>query len=232
MASGTRGRFKSEHRFKMKVKLLPVVIAAMMVLPADAAPRNTASYSIVAETADGGGGKTISASYSNDGSIGGVGGTGTVTSPVEIAKHGYIGQLYDVTGVVLSASPATVNETGTRQLKASAALDDGTFLALAAGQFSWSIVSGPINSINASGLATAGNVYQDTGATVRGDYQQRFGTFGLTVLNVGIDDFGSYASDGIDDVWSLTHTLFQPASFIGSASRFHNRTVWQHCSCE
>ncbi|MBI3853713.1 MAG: hypothetical protein HY298_26000 [Verrucomicrobia bacterium] len=180
-------------------------LAVVMAMPVSAGTRTSASYSIAAETADGGGRKTTSASYSNDGSIGGIAGIGTVVSPVEIAKHGYIGQLYDVTGVLVTASPTTVNETSTRQLNASAALDDSTFLALAANQISWSIVTGPINSINSSGLATAGNVYQNTGATVRGDYQQKFGTLGLTVLNVGIDDFGIYASDGIDDAWQVQY---------------------------
>jgi hypothetical protein len=189
----------------MKTNLLPLAIAALIVLPAQAGPRSSASYSISAETADGGGRKTSSASYSNDGSIGGIAGIGTVVSPAEIAKHGYIGQLYDVTGVLVSASPTTVNEASTRQLNASAALDDSTVLALAANQVSWSIVTGPISFINSSGLATAGNVYQDTGATVRGDYQQKFGTLGLTVLNVGNDDFGIYANDGIDDAWQVQY---------------------------
>jgi hypothetical protein len=40
---------------------------------------------------------------------------------------------------------------------------------------------------------------------VRGDYQQKFGTLGLTVLNVGLDDFGSYASDGLDDAWQVQY---------------------------
>ena len=64
----------------MKTNLLPLAIAALIVLPAQAGPRSSASYSISAETADGGGRKTSSASYSNDGSIGGIAGIGTVVA--------------------------------------------------------------------------------------------------------------------------------------------------------
>jgi len=189
----------------MKTKLLPLAIVAMAFLPAHAASRISASYSIVGETTDDGGGKSTTASYSNDGSIGGITGIGTVVSPAEIAKHGYIGQLYDVTGVVVTASPTTVNEASTRQLNATATLDDATFLALAANQIAWSIVTGPISSINSSGLATATNVYQDTAATVQGDYLGKFGTLGMTVLNVGNDDFGLYAGDGLPDDWQVQY---------------------------
>ena len=61
--------------------------------------------------------------------------------------------------------------------------------------------SGPITGISASGLATAGVVYQDTPATAQGVYAGNTGTLGLTVLDALPDNYGSYAGDGLDDAW-------------------------------
>jgi hypothetical protein len=154
---------------------------------------------------DAGGRRVSSANYSIDGSLGSIGGISSAAVPAVTARHGYAGQLYDVQSLALSASLTNVNETGTRQLGIKAILDDATFLSLAATSVAWSVVSGPIASISASGLATTTNVYQDTSATVRADYQSKFGTLPLTVLNVGTDDFGLYAHDGIDDAWQVRY---------------------------
>ena len=91
------------------------------------------------------------------------------------------------------------------QLGAKAILDDFTCLSLSVTSVAWSVAGGPIASINASGLASASNVYQDTLATVRADYQSKFGTLSLIVLNVNNDDFGIYAHDGIDDAWQVRY---------------------------
>jgi hypothetical protein len=74
---------------------------------------------------------------------------------------------------------------------------------IAASRVAWSPVSGPITSISAGGLVTAANVYQDTLATVRGTFLGQAGTLGLSVRNVGNDDFGTYAGDGISDAWQV-----------------------------
>jgi hypothetical protein len=164
---------------------------------------NLHAATLTTHTLDGGGRKTASANYSSDGSLGGIGGISTVASPQETVKHSYIGQLYDVTGVTVTASPTNVNEGGTRQLGAASALDDATALPLQAGDVSWSVANGPLASISAGGLATASNVYQDTAATAKGSYQSKTGTLGLAVLNVNLDNYGTYASDGIDDAWQV-----------------------------
>ncbi len=67
------------------------------------------------------------------------------------------------------------------------------------------MVSGPLASISASGLATAANVYQNRAATVQGSYRGVNGTLGLTVVNVGTDDLGLYASDSLPDGWQAQH---------------------------
>jgi len=187
---------------KTSLYLLAAVLAPALSF---AGPRTSANYTIATDTADGGGRRATSASYTNDGSAGGVTGISTVAAPAETAKHGYIGQLYDVTGVSVVASPATVNEGTSRQLTASATLDDATTIALAGTEVAWSIVSGPLSFISASGLATAGNVYANTAAIARGGYQLRTGTASLTVVNVSLDNFGAYASDGLDDAWQVQY---------------------------
>ena len=56
--------------------------------PLHAGPRTSANYNIPADSADAAGRRTASASYTNDGSAGGVVGMSTVAAPAETAKHG------------------------------------------------------------------------------------------------------------------------------------------------
>jgi hypothetical protein len=170
-----------------------------------AGPRTSANYAITTDSNDAGGRRATSVNYSNDGSAGGVTGIANVGSPAETAKSGYLGQLYEITAVQVAATPTTVNEGSTRQLAASATLDDATTLATLASSVAWSVVSGPVASISGSGLATAGHVYQDTAATVQGSYFGSSSTLGLTILNTGSDDLGIYAGDGIDDPWQVQY---------------------------
>ncbi len=98
-----------------------------------------------------------------------------------------------------------MDENTTRQLEAAAVCDDATTLELDESEVGWSIQSGPLDSVSGSGLATAGSVYADTGATVQGIHLGFVDDFGLTVLNIGSDDFKSYAGDGIDDDWQVLY---------------------------
>ena len=83
------------------------ILLLMLTASANAGPRTSASYNVPADTTDAGGKRATSPNYTNDGSLGGVAGIATVASPAETARHGYIAQLYDVTGLVLSATPTT-----------------------------------------------------------------------------------------------------------------------------
>jgi hypothetical protein len=170
-----------------------------------AGSRSSPTYSVPVDTVDCGGGKSASALYSSDGSLGGVVGQTAVALPAETAQQGYIGQLYDVIRLTVTASPATIDEGATRQLGAIATLDDGTFLTPPANQVAWSILSGPLVSISPSGLATAAIVYQDTPGVVGGVYGQRLGTLVLTVLDINPDNFGFYAGDGLPDWWQVRY---------------------------
>lgn len=181
------------------------VLVLAPALPLHAGPRTSANYSIATDIVDAGGSRATSANYTNNGSVGGIAGVSSVASPSETAKQGYIAQLYEVTALNISATPTTVNESATRQLSGALLLDDNTTIAVAANSISWSIQSGPISSISAGGLATAGNVYQDTAASVQGSYGGNNGLLGLTVVNVTFDDFGAYAGDGIGDDWQVQY---------------------------
>ena len=191
------------------------ILLLMLTASANAGPRTSTSYNVPADTTDAGGRRTTSASYTNDGSAGGIAGLSTVAAPAETAKHGYLGQLYDVTGLTLTAVSLNVNEGSTDQLAAWQALDDTSFLAVPAASVAWSVASGPLTSINATGLATAGIVYQSTSATAQGSHLGNTGTLTLTVVNVNLDNFGAYAGDGLDDNWQVTYFGQPPNALAG-----------------
>lgn len=179
---------------------LPILLLASAAT-GHAGPRTSTNYTVATDTTDGGGEHTTSLAYTNDGSLGGITGISTVASPAQTAKHGYLGQITEVTALQLAATPTTVDETATRQLSAAQVRDDGSLVELAATDVTWSVASGPLSGIDTSGLATAATVYQNTAASAQGDYAGASGTLGLTVLNTLPDNFGLYAGDELDDAW-------------------------------
>jgi hypothetical protein len=96
----------------MKTTLVPCVLLLVLITPLQAGPRASASYSIVTDTADNGGRRTVSASYTNDGSAAGVAGISNVALPSEVVKHGYIGQLYESAALAGIASTKTHGGAG------------------------------------------------------------------------------------------------------------------------
>lgn len=182
-----------------------VSVLAATHFSAHAGSRNSANYTIPTDVTDGGGRRSSSAAYRNDASIGGIGGISTVVAPARTAKHGYAGQLTEITNIVVSANPTNVDEGSTRQLAARLSYDDGTITPVAAAAVSWGVVNGPLSGVSAGGLVSAANVYQNTPATVRGASGGYSNTLGLLVINTGIDDFSSYAGDGIDDAWQVQY---------------------------
>lgn len=189
----------------MKRTFLFFTVILIPVVTLHAGARSSANYSVTTDTTESGGRRVASASYTVDASIGGIMGIATSVTPVQTVKSGYIGQLTEVTALQLAATPTTVNETATRQLSGAALLDDLTTYAIPAASITWSIVSGPLASISAGGLVTAGAVYQDTLATVQGIYAGNTGTLSLTVLNVSNDDIPGYTGDGLDDAWQVQY---------------------------
>ena len=157
----------------------------------------------VTSTIDGGGQRTSSASYINDGSICGI--AGIVTDGTDTAKQGYIGQLTEVSRVAVTGTPAQVSECATTQLSGTATLDDDSVTALAGNEIAWAVPSWPIQNINAAGLATTAAVYANTPGTVYGWYLGVLGSGTLLVLDTIPDNYGTYANDGIPDNWQVQY---------------------------
>lgn len=192
--------------------------AVLLALTLGSAMAGTsASYTTSPQVIDAGGQRAASANYTVDGSVGGVAGVSTATSPDAIAKQGYAAQLYEVSKMTVDATPATINEGSTRQLSAQAILDDATLLALDPLEVAWSVLSGELTGIDSAGVATAAIVYQTSDAYVMGAWGGMSGTFGLSVLDTNPDNYGSYAGDGLTDSWQqqyfgLSNPLAAPAA--------------------
>ncbi len=199
----------------MKASILFAGFAAVLFpLPqAPAGPRSSTSYSIIADTADIGGRRATSTSYTNDGSVGQIAGISSVASPSETVKHGYVAQLYEVGDFAVAALPSSLPEGTSLQVVGGFLLDDATLLAINPASVAWSAAS-PL-TINVSGLATAGIVYQDTVAPVQGIYAGSTGTINLTILNVDPDNFGTYAGDGVGDDWQVQYFGLPPNTNAG-----------------
>jgi len=164
-----------------------------------------ATYSQQAITVDAGGAHAASASYSEQSSIGGISGITAVAAEGALAKAGYLGQIYDVSGIALTSTPASLAESSSAQLGALEALDDGTYLALPADSITWGVDSGPLTGVSPSGIATADVVAADSLAVVSGSYSNFNTTLDLTILDTVPDNFGTYAGDGLGDDWQMQY---------------------------
>ena len=181
------------------------ILLLLTVSLAIAGERTSASYSITTDTTDSGGQRAISANYSNAGSASLVAGISTIAAPAEIAKSGYIAQLYEIAGLIVNSAAPTMNEGASLQLGAWQLLDDATFLAVNANAVAWGAAIAPIASISAGGLATAQIVYENTPASVGGAFGGFTGSLNLTVLDSIPDNFGDYAGDGLGDDWQVQY---------------------------
>ena len=176
----------------------------VFLLPLAARGGTSADYSISPTVLDGGGVAGSSAAYMfNPATAAGAAGA----SLNYAVRTGYAGQLLDRVSIAIDepTSPMTLNERGTLQLAVSEVYDDGTKKSLPVESVIWSAQSGPITGVNATGLVTAGTVYQNTVAVagaVRGSFSD---TVSLSVINTGLDDLAPYAADGLPDVWQVSH---------------------------
>ncbi len=176
----------------------------VFLLPLAARGGTSADYSIGPFGLDGGGLAGSSAAYSvNPATAPGAAGA----SANYAVRSGYAGQLLDLAGIAIDepTSPMTLNEGGTLQLAVSEVYDDSTRGILPVESVSWSVQSGPLASINSTGLATAGSVYQNTVAVGRAAVGSLSDTVNLTIANTGLDDFAPYATDGLPDVWQVRY---------------------------
>jgi hypothetical protein len=138
-------------------------------------------YSKAADSLGSSGGKATSANYSDEATIGEI--VGTATGAGVTLKSGFIGQIYEAKSLAVSALPAAVVESGTTQLSAVATMDDDSLIRLGEGDAKWAVQDGPLAGITLSGLATAGEVFINTPATVRARWAGIAGDLTLTVLN-------------------------------------------------
>ena len=143
------------------------------------------------------------ANYTEVGNFDEVTGITVSASSRYTAKHGFIGQLYEVMGLEVLTGTGPVDEGAERQLTGRPVLDDGTTFALLASDVNWSVVSGPVTGISAAGLARAGTVFADATAVVQGQWRGFTDSSTLQVRNVTSDDFGTYAGDGLADDWQV-----------------------------
>lgn len=187
------------------MKSHPIFLFPLAVSLVHADSRTSANYSILADIADSGGQRTTSANYTQDGSTGTVSDISTAAASAETVKHGYLGQIFDITGLVISSTVPTVNETEKLPLSAWHLLDDSTLLALDSSLLSWEVLAGPVTEISAGGIATTDIVYQDTLASVQGDYAAFTAPLDFSVLDSIADNFGSYAGDGVGDGWQVQY---------------------------
>lgn len=188
--------------------LVPFAAALLAWQAASSAgTRSSASYAVPADSVDAGGRRAGSAAYTNDASVGGVVGvsTATLAPQPQIAKAGYVAQLYEVVGFTVAGASSSLAEGGSLQLFGRQVLDDATFLAVPAASVTWSVGSGPLTGVSTAGVATAGVVYQNTPAVARGIFGGQIGSVSLTVLNTNLDNYGTYAGDGIDDAWQVQY---------------------------
>lgn len=180
---------------------------ALVAPPHGSAAEKAGPYVQPVATLDAAGGLAAAGHYSQTASLGDIGGVSSGAAPgaAIVARNGVAGQLYEVTRLKMEATPTTVDEGGTSRTEITATLDDLTRLRLSAGEVRWHVFLGPVESIDNNGVITFGNVYQDSVASIQVGYQNHFDGLRFTVRNVGLDDFGIYAHDGIPDLWQVQH---------------------------
>ena len=186
-------------QFKMRFSGLLVLLATHWGW-ADSSPAYTLNESAVSIS---GGGSSTSSAYSAVSALDAMAGTSTGTTLT--VRQGYVGQLAYATHLTVNANPANVSEGATRQLGASAGLDDGSVTALGITEPGWSASGWPLITVSSSGLVTAGIVYQDTTGMVCAVWCGLSNLFLLPVVDTDPDNFGSYAGDVIPDSWQVAY---------------------------
>jgi len=188
----------------MKAPLLFLTVAA-----AHAGVRDSANFSLTTETSAPGAPRLKSARFTCDAASDAMSGiaqtSGSTGLPVFTAKFGYVAQLYDPAGLTLIAVPNPVAETAATQLTPAAAADDGTGLNLSGTASNWTVLSGPVSGINATGRAATTPVRRPEIATVRATVAGQNVTGTFTVADTLPDNFGPVAGDGLADRWQYRH---------------------------
>lgn len=175
----------------------------------------SANYSIVPEEVGALGGISSSTTYRQIASAGGIAGISSNPGGAS-ARQGFVAQLFEVAGLVLDSPRLTAGENSLFFFNASLLYDDATLTLLPAASVAWSVLSGPLLSITPAGVASTGLVYENTPATVQGQFGAFTATINVTVANTHNDNYGTYAADGLDDAWQVQYFgLDQPQAAPG-----------------
>lgn len=130
-----------------------------------------------------GGGRSMASGAVMNASLGGLIGVSSASAQGAVFKAGFIGQLTEVTNLVVQANPAVLSAGQTSQLSGLAELDDGTVVVLTGGEIQWDppAPESPFASISTNGVLTAAAVTAYQPGTVTGAY---LGVRGSTVVGV------------------------------------------------
>lgn len=164
----------------------------------------SAGFADVVSTVDGGGQRVSSASYTMDGSVGGIGGLsagGSVTN----SGGGSSTQPAAAKSLTVNATPSSIDEGSTSQLGGWAVMDDDSITMLSGADITWDAPAYPIASIASNGLLAASAVYTNTQATFSGRYLDATGDGHLLVLDSNPDNYGIYAGDSLPDWWQVQY---------------------------
>jgi hypothetical protein len=191
------------------VKRWLILMLLLLTAAARGGERSSTDYQITADVLNSGGGRSDSADYRLDGSLGGVVDVSTAAFNAERIRHGFIPQLANVTGVALlgPAVPSTVVGGQSITLTAAQALDDGTYQRILGGNVVWSVVSGPLTDLG-GGVFSAAPVTQRTTAVVRGVVDGVACTLSIAVK--GVPAVAQTTNPTVSTLGSLTVRLQGP----------------------
>jgi hypothetical protein len=180
-------------------------LLSALLLPLAAAVPREGIYTVAADSIDAGGERATTASYANQGVLGGIGAVATGAAGGASARHGYLGQLFGIVDFTLPDDARFLPEGASNRLALTAILDDDSTIAVDPAEADWSVISGPIGAIAADGRLSVQNVYENTLASVQVSFLGGTAELQLTVRNVDDDDFGSYAGDTLADDWQVRY---------------------------
>jgi hypothetical protein len=118
------------------------------------------------------------------------------------ARQGFAGQLYAVDGITFYGQDFG-DEVTELQLEPGAILDDGTAIT-ARTLFTYTNTDPPyVQSVSEDGEMVLGAVYDLTPSSAQAAFEGVSGLFTFEIRDVLPDNFGLYASDGIQDWWQV-----------------------------
>lgn len=215
----SRGSERGTGAPPVRFCLVVMGAAIPLLLPFPAQAQSSGNYSSSASITDSAAGlHATSADYTADFSSSPGAMLNSIVSYT--VRSGWSGQLFDITGLYLSAYPDPVPETTATQLSATFQLDDSSTSPLTTAEtaaLDWAIQDGPIFDISPAGLVTTSAVFEDTGAVIDATFANAgvTGSAVFTVTDTDPDNYPGYAGDGLPDAWQR---LYFPSSANGPST--------------